>query len=91
MVKVMAPEIGARAEVKSSKTGGRVKKDVGQLMAETRIRAELAVMHDDTTLPAELAAIYLCISSDLAPVFPDTAYTQYSADFLWSSARCFAA
>lgn len=63
MVKVMAPEIGARAEVKSSKTGGRVKKDVGQLMAETRIRAELAVMHDDTTLPAELAAIYLCISS----------------------------
>ena len=28
---------------------------------------------------------------DLAPVFPDTVYTQYSADFLWSSARCFAA
>ncbi|MBG6075372.1 hypothetical protein [Polaromonas sp. CG_9.11] len=62
MVKVTAPDIGTRAEEKRPKTGGRVKKDVGQLMAETRIRAELAVMHDDTTLPAELAAIYLCIS-----------------------------
>lgn len=60
MVKVMAPCVGGKAE--RPKTGGRVKKDLGQMMVETRIRAELAGMHDDTTLPAELAAIYLCIS-----------------------------
>ena len=65
MVKVMAPEIGARAEVKSSKTGGRVKKDVGQLMAETRIRAELAVMHDDTTLPADDVTPINDVASDV--------------------------
>ena len=44
------------------KTGGRVKKDVQQLMSELRIRNEISGMRDDTTLPAELAAIYLGIS-----------------------------
>jgi hypothetical protein len=43
------------------KTGGRVKKDVQQLMSELRIRNEISGMRDDTTLPAELAAIYLGI------------------------------
>lgn len=47
---------------KRPKTGGRVKKPLEQLMAEARIRDELAGMKDDTTLPEELAAIYLCVS-----------------------------
>lgn len=47
---------------KKQKTGGRVKKPLDQLMSEARIRNEIAGMHDDTTLPEELSAIYLCIS-----------------------------
>ena len=53
---------GEVASAKRPKTGGRVKKPIEQLMAEARIRDELAGMKDDTTLPEELAAIYLCVS-----------------------------
>lgn len=53
--------------VKKQKTGGRVKKSLDQLMSEARIRNEIAGMNNDTTLPEELAAIYLGISvSELA-------------------------
>ena len=52
---------------KRPKTGGRVKKSIDQLMVELRVRDEIAGMRDDTTLPEELAAIYLGVSvSDLA-------------------------
>ena len=52
------------APAKRPKTGGRApKKSLEQMMAEARHRAELAAMPDDTTLPAELAALYLCIST----------------------------
>lgn len=55
------------APAKKQKTGGRVKKSLDQLMSEARIRNEIAGMNDDTTLPEELAAIYLGISvSELA-------------------------
>lgn len=47
---------------KRPKTGGRVKKSIDQLMAELRVRDEIAGMRDDTTLPEELAAIYLGVS-----------------------------
>ena len=47
---------------KRPKTGGRVKKPLDQLLAEARVRDELAGMRDDTVLPEELAAIYLCVS-----------------------------
>ncbi len=52
----------AALPVKKQKTGGRVKKPLDQMMAEARIRNEIAGMNDDTTLPEELAAIYLCVS-----------------------------
>ena len=55
------------APAKKQKTGGRVKKSLDQLMSEARFRNEIAGMNDDTTLPEELAAIYLGISvSELA-------------------------
>ena len=55
------------AAAKRPKTGGRVKKPLDQLLAEARVRDELAGMRDDTVLPEELAAIYLCVSvSELA-------------------------
>ena len=58
---------GEAATVKRPKTGGRVKKSLDQLMAQARMSDEIAGMNDDTTLPEELAAIYLCISvSELA-------------------------
>ena len=47
---------------KRPKTGGRVKRSIDQLMAELRVRDEIAGMRDDTTLPEELAAIYLGVS-----------------------------
>lgn len=47
---------------KRPKTGGRVKKSIDQLMVELRFRDEIAGMRDDTTLPEELAAIYLGVS-----------------------------
>lgn len=47
---------------KRPKTGGRVKKSIDQLMVELRVRDEIAGMRDDTTLPEELAAIYLGVS-----------------------------
>lgn len=50
------------AVAKRLKTGGRVKKSIDQLMAELRVRDEIAGMRDDTTLPEELAAIYLGVS-----------------------------
>lgn len=50
------------AVAKRPKTGGRVKKSIDQLMAELRVRDEIAGMRDDTTLPEELAAIYLGVS-----------------------------
>ncbi|RQO58481.1 hypothetical protein DBR47_12270 [Paucibacter sp. KBW04] len=56
-------EQGSSAEPsKRAKTGGRVKKSIDQLMAELRVRDEIAGMRDDTTLPEELAAIYLGVS-----------------------------
>lgn len=53
---------GGAAAAKRPKTGGRVKKPLDQLLAEARVRDELAGMRDDTVLPEELAAIYLCVS-----------------------------
>ncbi|MDP9085670.1 MAG: hypothetical protein M3N02_02755 [Pseudomonadota bacterium] len=53
---------GGPAAAKRPKTGGRVKKPLDQLLAEARVRDELAGMRDDTVLPEELAAIYLCVS-----------------------------
>ena len=58
---------GSQSEVqppaaKRPKTGGRVKKPLDQLLAEARVRDELAGMRDDTVLPEELAAIYLGMS-----------------------------
>lgn len=47
---------------KRPKTGGRTKKSLDQMLAEARIRDELAGMNDDTALPEELAAIYLGVS-----------------------------
>lgn len=53
--------------VKKHKTGGRVKKPLDQLMAELKIRNDIAKMDDDCNVPEELAAIYLCKSvSELA-------------------------
>ena len=49
---------GGPAPAKRPKTGGRVKKPLDQLLAEARVRDELAGMRDDTVLPEELAAIY---------------------------------
>lgn len=55
------------APAKRPKTGGRVKKSLDDLLAKARVANEIAGMHDDTTLPEELAAIYLGISvSELA-------------------------
>lgn len=48
--------------VKKQKTGGRVKKSIDQLMVQARIANEIAGFNDDTNVPEELAAIYLCIS-----------------------------
>lgn len=63
MARAKAETASEAAPVKRPKTGGRPpKKDLSQMLEETRVRSELAAMHDDTTLPAELAAIYLCIS-----------------------------
>lgn len=63
MASTESPEVEA-TKPKRAKTGGRLpKKGLDQMMAETRIRSELATMDDDTTLPADLAAIYLCIST----------------------------
>ena len=53
---------GRPAPAKRPKTGGRVKKPLDQLLVEARVRDELAGMRDDTVLPEELAAIYLCLS-----------------------------
>ena len=53
---------GGPAPAKRPKTGGRVKKPLDQLLAEARVRDELAGMRDDTVLPEELAAIYLCVT-----------------------------
>lgn len=53
---------GGASAAKRPKTGGRVKKPLDQLLAEARVRDELAGMRDDTVLPEELAAIYLCVS-----------------------------
>ena len=56
---------GAKTEpppAKRPKTGGRTKKSLDQMLAEARIRDELAGMNDDTALPEELAAIYLGVS-----------------------------
>jgi hypothetical protein len=47
--------------VKKQKTGGRVKKSLEDLMARSRIANEIAGFNDDTNVPEELAAIYLCI------------------------------
>lgn len=47
---------------KRPKTGGRVKKTLEQMMAEARIASDIATLNDDTTLPQELAAIYLGVS-----------------------------
>lgn len=55
------PEIEPAA-AKRTKTGGRVKKSIDHMMAELRVRDEIAGMRDDTTLPEELAAIYLGMS-----------------------------
>lgn len=49
---------------KRPKTGGRVKKTVPQMVEESKIRSELAGLHDDTLLPGPLAAIYLAVSED---------------------------
>lgn len=64
MTEARAAKAGADAPAKRVKTGGRApKKSIEQMLSEARQRAELAAMPDDTTLPAELAALYLCIST----------------------------
>ena len=64
---ILNSRTAATSIAKKQKTGGRVKKSLEQLLVETRIRNELADIHDDTNIPEELAAIYLCISvSELA-------------------------
>lgn len=53
---------GETLPIKKQKTGGRVKKPLDQLMAELKIRNDIAKMDDDCNVPEELAAIYLCTS-----------------------------
>jgi len=58
------------AEEKRVKTGGRpAKKSVIELIEETEARSRIAVLVDDTTLPAELAALYLCMSPSQLAIF----------------------
>lgn len=51
-------------QAKRPRTGGRAKKSVDQMLAEARVRNELAPLDDSTDVPATLAAIYLGISED---------------------------
>ena len=54
---------GKKAPVKRAKTGGRAKKPIEQQLAEAKMRSEIAQLDDDTLLPTELAALYLCTSA----------------------------
>lgn len=59
-------ETGAGAsrplKAKKPKTGGRKKKSIEEQLAQARLASDIAALHDDTTISAELAAIYLGIS-----------------------------
>lgn len=58
------------SEDKRPKTGGRpAKKSTLELIEEAKLRSELARLDDDTTLPAELAALYLCMSMSQLAIF----------------------
>jgi hypothetical protein len=54
---------GVKAPAKRAKTGGRAKKPIEQQLAEAKMRSEIAQLDDDTLLPTELAALYLCTSA----------------------------
>lgn len=55
---------------KRVKTGGRPpKKSTLELIEDAKLRSEIARLDDDTTLPAELAALYLCISMSQLAIF----------------------
>ena len=56
------PSSNASLLVKKAKTGGRKKASIEEQMAKGRIASEIASWNDDTTLSAELSAIYLGIS-----------------------------
>ena len=58
------------AEEKRAKTGGRpAKKSTLEMIEDAKLRSEIARLDDDTTLPAELAALYLCMSTSQLAIF----------------------
>jgi hypothetical protein len=65
-----APEPALEAKPKNPKTGGRVKRSLGEKLALGKARSEISSWNDDTTLDSELSALYLGISEQSLAELP---------------------